>query len=161
MTEGLSLLPTLQLPAKFPPRTWQLLTFPSTLYLQPVLDVLLQSVPESERLGIHLGLQEALVNAARHGNQLDPSKSIAVRYARIRRDRCWIIRDEGSGFTPPAAPCDHWSDPIPCESGECGRGLYILFQVFDQVHWNPAGNQLALYKRFYPTQRLSLVASSF
>lgn len=121
----------------------------------------MQSVPPAEQLEIQLGLQEALVNAAKHGNRLDPSKSIAVRYAKTHRDRCWIVSDEGLGFAPPTAAWDHWKDPVPCESGECGRGLYILFQVFDRVYWNSTGTQLVLYKRCRPARRLSFAASFF
>ncbi|NJN30618.1 MAG: ATP-binding protein [Synechococcales cyanobacterium RM1_1_8] len=142
-----------QLTAHFSRHAWKALSFPSTLYLQPILDILLEPVPVGDRMAVQLGLQEALVNAAKHGNGLDPEKSISIRYAKTSRELCWIISDQGQGFTPPRLPCQGWSDGIPCESEECGRGLFILYQVFDQVHWNNNGTQLALYKRHAPTHR--------
>lgn len=59
------------------------LQFASTLYFQPVIAFLLEGVPQRWQAEIRLGLQEALVNAARHGNGLDPNKkslySIAIK----------------------------------------------------------------------------------
>jgi len=53
-------------------KKWESLSFTSTLYLRPILDALLESAPALMREELRLGLQEALVNAAKHGNQLDP-----------------------------------------------------------------------------------------
>lgn len=155
MTVDLAEQSTQQLTASFSRRAWKSLSFPSTLYLQPILDVLMQDVPTAHQLNVQLGLQEALVNATRHGNGLDPSKSVSIRYAKTNRELCWIITDEGQGFNTPSGSCENWNDPVPCESGECGRGLFILFQVFDQVKWNNNGTQLALYKRYAPSRRIT------
>ena len=46
-------------------RTWNTVSFASTLYLCPILDLLLAEVPEQLQAEIRLGLQEALVNAAK------------------------------------------------------------------------------------------------
>ncbi|MEM9136814.1 MAG: ATP-binding protein, partial [Cyanobacteria bacterium P01_F01_bin.42] len=61
---------------------WKTIVFPSTLYLFPVLELLLQPVPLSHQADIRLGLQEALVNAAKHGNGLDVQKSVEVKFSR-------------------------------------------------------------------------------
>lgn len=53
------------------------ISFASTLYLCPILDLLLSEIPPDLEPEIRLGLQEALVNAATHGNQLDTQKTIA------------------------------------------------------------------------------------
>ena len=53
-------------------RKWRNLSFTSTLYLAPVLDLLLDEVPSEWQPELRLGLQEALVNAVKHGNSLDP-----------------------------------------------------------------------------------------
>ncbi|MGB8698616.1 MAG: anti-sigma regulatory factor [Thermosynechococcaceae cyanobacterium] len=126
---------------------WLTLSFPSTLYLCPILDLLLQDIAEEFRTDVRLGLQEGLVNAAKHGNQLDPSKCVTVRYARLRDRHEWTILDQGVGFLPPTL-CRTWvsHNPLPEEGCECGRGLFILFQVFDQVQWNATGTQLSLTK---------------
>jgi serine/threonine-protein kinase RsbW len=129
---------------------WLNLSFPSTLYLCPILDLLLQGVPDVFQAELRLGLQEALVNAAKHGNLLNPEKSVFVRYARLANRHEWIITDQGIGFEPPPSPChlnphqEHL--PAPAHGCEGGRGLFILFEVFDQVQWGKAGTELCLSK---------------
>lgn len=135
-------------------------SFPSTLHLHPILDVLLSRIPENCHSEIRLGLQEALVNAAKHGNNLDPGKSIYIRFRATSGGYWWIISDQGTGFRPesensernrscsldqdvgsedPDRDCTHERD--------CGRGLYILHHIFDQVEWSSDGKELMLYKR--------------
>ncbi|MEM9266093.1 MAG: ATP-binding protein [Cyanobacteria bacterium P01_F01_bin.13] len=127
---------------------WDKLSFTSTLYLYPVIDTLLEIAPSQMRDELRLGLQEALVNAAKHGNSLDPSKHISVQYAKVHDTYWWIITDQGSGFEFPHG-CRICSDGTDSENtDDCGRGLFILHQIFDQVHWSSKGNEVHLCKRF-------------
>ena len=61
-------------------RRWGTLSFASTLHLCPILDLLLADVPSYCECELRLGLQEALVNAAVHGNKLDPTKTVLVQF---------------------------------------------------------------------------------
>jgi serine/threonine-protein kinase RsbW len=112
------------------------------------LDLLLQGVPDCFYAELRLGLQEALVNAAKHGNLLNPEKSVSVRYARLQNRHEWIITDQGIGFEPPASLChlNPLQEHLPAQGCAGGRGLFILFEVFDQVQWNKAGTELSLSK---------------
>jgi anti-sigma regulatory factor (Ser/Thr protein kinase) len=125
------------------------MSFASTLYLRPILDLLLVQIPTEWQAEIRLGLQEALVNAAKHGNKLDPSKTIIVQFTITTREYCWVIADEGSGFTP-SCGCDRYDhdliEELPIDEAESGRGLCILHEVFDRVHWNREGTKLTLSK---------------
>ena len=57
-----------------------------------------------EIFGIKLSLEEALVNAVKHGNGLDPNKKVHVEY-RVGPDRIDIrILDEGPGYDPSRVP---------------------------------------------------------
>ncbi|MGH2414160.1 MAG: ATP-binding protein, partial [Microcystaceae cyanobacterium] len=96
---------------------------------------------------IRLGLQEALVNAAKHGNKLDPSKTVVVQFSMTKEEYSWTISDKGKGFTPDCNCHPHYAQLLPPEEAENGRGLCILHQIFDQVHWNHQGTQLKLCKR--------------
>ena len=127
---------------------WSTMSFASTLYLCPILDLLLVNIPSEWRAEVRLGLQEALVNAAKHGNKLDPSKTVIVRFTVTSREYSWIIADEGTGFVP-QCDCDSSHDPsehLPDDKSENGRGLCILHEIFDRVHWNREGTQLTLAK---------------
>ena len=133
---------------------WRRLSFASTLYLQPIVELLIDHVHGSLQENIRLGLQEALVNAATHGNQLHPHKQIAVEYCQAPSGYCWIISDQGQGFVR-RLPCqqvdidcpDCQSQWFPPDESEDGRGLGILMEVFDQVHWNHDGTRLHLNKK--------------
>lgn len=124
---------------------WGSLSFVSTLYLYPVLEILLAEVPKPWRAEVRLGLQEALVNAAKHGNGLDPTKQITVRYTVLASRFSWVITDQGQGFNHPCHP----RDCLDCNElhvGECGRGLFILYRIFDQVTWHHGGKEVHLHK---------------
>ncbi|MCG9884298.1 MAG: ATP-binding protein [Cyanobacteria bacterium] len=141
-------------------RPWRKLSFASTLHLCPVLDLLTADVPPPWRDQVRLGLQEALVNAAKHGNCLDPSKQVYVRFMTMCEGYWWVITDQGCGFETPhccsaiaasedaGAIAEVLDDPfaLPCDDWECGRGLFILRQVFDGVQWSDCGRELRLYK---------------
>ncbi len=121
---------------------WGTMTFASTLYLGPILDLLLAEVPASWQMELRLGLQEALVNAAKHGNKLDPRKRITVRFSMIDSQYWWVISDEGGGFNPQFC----LNDLLPEDESECGRGVCLLYTIFDQVQWSADGRELRLSK---------------
>lgn len=138
-------------------RSWNTISFASTLYLCPILDLLLAEIPRQWQAEIRLGLQEALVNAAKHGNQLDPSKTVEVRFCVVGDEYWWAIADQGNGFNC-SCPCSSdMGEHVPHEEGECGRGLYILHQIFDIVDWNDRSRELKLCKQFSNPYRLPLV----
>ena len=139
-------------------RHWNTVSFASTLYLIPILDLLLAEIPSRWKAEVRLGLQEALVNAAKHGNKLDPSKTVLVRFSSKANQHWWVISDQGNGFKP-AHDChpDDTDSFLPCDERECGRGLYILHQIFDQVQWNSQGTELRLCKCVNETTRSPLV----
>lgn len=126
---------------------WGSLSFVSTLYLCPILDRLMAQVPRRWQAEVRLGLQEALVNAVKHGNCLDPEKVIFVRYKALGGQYWWVIEDQGGGFD-----FNHCCDPTKAGKDaaaihDCGRGLYILHQIFDEVRWARGGRELHLCKR--------------
>jgi serine/threonine-protein kinase RsbW len=123
---------------------WSNLSFTSTLYLAPVLDLLLNEVPSEWQAELRLGLQEALVNAAKHGNSLDPCKQITVKFSIISQIYCWVITDQG--LEPQLFEVGQ-EDPTPCHDLECGRGFYILRKIFDHVLWDNDIHRLTLCKK--------------
>jgi len=125
-------------------RKWSNLSFTSTLYLAPVLDLLLDEVPSEWQPELRLGLQEALVNAVKHGNSLDPCKQITVKFSIVSQMYWWVITDQGSDLQSSGGSKD---DPTPCHDLECGRGFYILRKIFEHVHWDSDTHRLTLCKR--------------
>ncbi|MDJ1185582.1 ATP-binding protein [Roseofilum casamattae] len=135
-------------------RQWNTISFASTLYLCPILDLLLTHIPEKVPSDWHqevrLGLQEALVNAAKHGNNLDPSKQVSVRFFMSEDCHWWAISDSGCDSDRadrcPCIPVE--SANLPEVESECGRGLFILHQIFDSVQWSPEHRELRLCKHW-------------
>ncbi|BDI17220.1 ATPase [Nostoc cf. commune SO-36] len=137
-------------------RYWGTISFASTLYLCPILDLWLAEIPAKLQAELRLGLQEALVNAAKHGNNLDPSKTVVVRFSLIDNQYWWIISDQGNGFTPSSTNEEEPTDYLPPDESENGRGLCLLHQIFDQVEWNRKGTELRLCKQMEARRGLSL-----
>ena len=137
-------------------RNWGTISFASTLYLCPILDLLLAETPTKMQAELRLGLQEALVNAAKHGNNLDPGKKVIVRFSLIDNQYWWVISDQGGGFSPTSNDEDDPTEFLPPDESENGRGMCILHQIFDQVEWNKKGTELRLCKQLETRPRLSL-----
>jgi serine/threonine-protein kinase RsbW len=99
---------------------------------------------EREIFGIKLAIEEALVNAIKHGNQLDKNKKVWIAYG-IRDDVfCIRIRDEGKGFDPDDVP-----DPTFDENLErpCGRGLLLMRHYMNEVTFLHQGTCVCMWKR--------------
>jgi serine/threonine-protein kinase RsbW len=96
-----------------------------------------------EIFGIKLALEEALVNAVKHGNRLDPNKKVHVEY-RVAADRIDIrIVDEGAGYDPSRVP-DCKADANLERPG--GRGLLLMRHYMTEVIILPPGNELVMSK---------------
>jgi serine/threonine-protein kinase RsbW/non-specific serine/threonine protein kinase len=126
------------------PLRWADFITPSTLQLAPLLEILLEPVAGAARLSeLQLGLQEALVNAVRHGNGCDPGKCLRVRLIKTPRWLVWQIQDEGPGM-PKKARLHALPEAVDALTG---RGLFLIHHCFDDVRWSPRGNRLQLAVR--------------
>ncbi len=124
-------------------------TIPSDLAearrVQDLIEEALQASAYAEHdiFAIKLALEEALVNAIKHGNQMDPDKRVFVSY-RVTPDRFDIrITDEGQGFDPEDVP-----DPTAIENLErpCGRGLLLMRHFMTEVEYHGRGNAVSMAK---------------
>lgn len=98
---------------------------------------------EHEIFGVHLAVEEALVNAIRHGNGLDESKYVRAKF-QLSADRLWVeIMDEGAGFDPEELPDPTDYDNIECP---CGRGVLLMRNFMNRVEYNDRGNRVVMEK---------------
>jgi serine/threonine-protein kinase RsbW len=91
-----------------------------------------------------IALDEAIVNAIKHGNKCDPRKAVHI-IAEFSADGArFTVADEGPGFEREKVP-----DPTdPCRLLEPnGRGLLLINHIMDEVCYNQAGNRLEMFKR--------------
>lgn len=99
--------------------------------------------PDRDVFAVRLALEEALVNAIKHGNRMSPEKSVEIK--------CWIsdervrieIQDEGEGFDRQDVP-----DPTLVENLErpCGRGIMLMGAFMNLIEYNDQGNKVTLEK---------------
>ncbi len=124
---------------------------------------------EGDRLRVGVALEEALLNAAYHGNLEVDSElrehDFAMYYETARqrakafpyRDRrvfvsvelssegaTYRILDQGRGFDPRSLPDP--TDPRNLERSS-GRGLLLMRTFMDRVEYNATGNEVTLVKR--------------
>jgi serine/threonine-protein kinase RsbW len=99
---------------------------------------------EAEVFGVRLALEEALVNAVKHGNRNDPTKWVWASWHVGPRRVLVEIEDDGDGFEPRAVP-----DPCAPEYLErsCGRGLLLMRTYMSWVRYNSRGNRVTMIKR--------------
>jgi serine/threonine-protein kinase RsbW len=119
--------------------------------VQDRIELSLAASDASERdiFCIKLALEEALVNAIKHGNQLDLSKSVSISYQVLRLSFEIRITDQGPGFDPDDLP-----DPTAIENLErpCGRGVMLMRHYMSDVEYYPPGNSLRMRRDFKPKQ---------
>ena len=92
---------------------------------------------------VHLALEEAFINAIKHGNKMDSTKQVQVDYSVDSGKIEICITDEGKGFNPNGIP-----DP---RSGEnlyrpSGRGLLLINSYMDLVEYNERGNSVRMVR---------------
>lgn len=99
---------------------------------------------QSDRFAIQMGLEEALTNAIKHGNQNDSGKFVTLRVQIDSQEIRIGVEDEGQGFRHSRV-----RDPTRKSNRkrESGRGVALIRFFMDEVHYNEAGNQLEMVKR--------------
>jgi serine/threonine-protein kinase RsbW len=93
---------------------------------------------------VRLALEEAVVNAIKHGHQGDTSKAVRVAYQVTPECVQLEVEDQGPGFRPDELP-----DPLDPENLEraCGRGVFLMRHYMHEVAYNERGNCVRLCRR--------------
>jgi serine/threonine-protein kinase RsbW len=92
---------------------------------------------------VHLTLEEAFLNAVKHGNQMDPTKKVRVEYSVDAEKVDIAITDEGKGFEPDRVADPRFGDKL-FEPG--GRGLLLMNSYMDIVEFNERGNSVHMVR---------------
>lgn len=111
---------------------------------QDQIEQLLQTQASTHDVfSIKLALEEALINAIKHGNQLDRNKKVYISYRFLADVFEVTITDEGTGFDPSDVP-----DPTAIENLErpCGRGLMLMRHYMSKVTYSGRGNSVTMSK---------------
>lgn len=109
-----------------------------------IIDLLKENgFTDRDLFGMRLALEEALVNAIKHGNNLADDKQVNVICQLTENHVKVVITDEGEGFKLEAIP-----DPTEEENLEkpCGRGIMLMKAYMTSVDYNDLGNSVTIIK---------------
>ena len=97
-----------------------------------------------ERSNLFVALDEAFVNAVKHGNKNDPTKLVRITAELTPEEASFTVEDEGEGF-------DINQIPDPCDPANLfrtsGRGVLLIYNIMDEVEYNAQGNRVKMVKR--------------
>lgn len=93
---------------------------------------------------LFIALDEAFVNAVKHGNKQDPHKLVRITADLSAKEARFTIEDEGDGFNLKDVP-----DPLDPANlfKTSGRGVLLIHNIMDEVRYNERGNRLTMIKR--------------
>jgi len=135
---------------------------PSDLKLMDgVLHYLIQRVAalgviKPDASNLFTALDEAFVNAVKHGNKHDHSKLVRITADLSPKEARFTVEDEGQGFDVNDIP-----DPRDPENlfKTSGRGVLLIYNIMDEVAYNERGNRLTMVKRPDQTLEHELIES--
>jgi serine/threonine-protein kinase RsbW len=101
-------------------------------------------VVKAEQSNLFVALDEAFVNAVKHGNKFDLTKLVRITMEASRSEARFTIEDEGEGFDVNSIP-----DPLDPANlfKTSGRGVLFIYNIMDEVKYNERGNRLTMIKR--------------
>lgn len=117
--------------------------------MHTVLDYLIKRVEKNGVVGaedshLFIALDEAFVNAVKHGNKFDATKMVKISAEVSAKEARFTVEDEGEGFKLDQVP-----DPTDTANlfKTSGRGVLIIHNVMDEVTYNERGNRLTMVKK--------------
>ncbi len=101
-------------------------------------------VVNPETSNLFVALDEAFVNAVKHGNKFDTSKLVRITADISPEEARFTIEDEGDGFNVAEIP-----DPLDPHNlfKTSGRGVLFIYNIMDEVKYNERGNRLTMVKK--------------
>jgi serine/threonine-protein kinase RsbW len=97
-----------------------------------------------ERSNLFVALDEAFVNAVKHGNKNDLTKLVKITAELSPKEAAFTVEDEGEGFNIQEIP-------NPCDPENLfrtsGRGVLLIYNIMDEVEYNAQGNRVKMIKR--------------
>jgi serine/threonine-protein kinase RsbW len=98
---------------------------------------------QEDIFAVHLAIEEAFINAIKHGNKMNADKEVKIGYS-VSPDKVEIsMTDQGSGFDPEAVPDPRLGENL-YKSG--GRGLLLMQSYMDVVEFNKRGNRVRMVR---------------
>lgn len=117
------------------------------------LESLCDNIDDGNLFESRVILNELLLNAVRHGNREDCTKSVAISAGVTKGGEAYfIIEDEGEGYD---YQCLMERKHVPldamevCSLKENGRGILIVLNLCDRIKFNKKGNKVVILKKLH------------
>jgi len=113
-------------------------------FTEKIIDKLKKfEIKENILFDLKLVLNEALINAVKHGNRLDKNKSVHLAIKKKdKRLEIWL-EDQGKGF-------DYRNLKLPTDSAnlakQSGRGVFLIKEFADELKFFNRGRKLKMVK---------------
>lgn len=92
---------------------------------------------------IRLSLEEALINAVKHGNKMQKDKEVSFKIKVLPKSVEIEIKDQGKGF-------EHRNIPLPTDEKNLektsGRGIFLIKKLMDKVEFLDGGSRIKMVK---------------
>ncbi len=97
-----------------------------------------------EQSNLFVALDEAFVNAVKHGNRNDTTKLLRITAELSAHEAIFTVEDEGAGFDVREIP-----DPRDLANlfKSSGRGVLLIYNIMDEVEYSERGTRLRMVKR--------------
>ena len=101
-------------------------------------------VIDPDQSNLFVALDEAFVNAVKHGNKFNTKKLVRITAELTDKEASFTVEDEGEGFDVNSIP-----DPLDPENlfKASGRGVLFIYNIMDEVKYNDRGNRLTMVKK--------------
>ena len=101
-------------------------------------------VVDANQSNLFVALDEAFVNAVKHGNKFNTQKLVRITAELSDKEASFTVEDEGEGFDINSIP-----DPLDPANlfKTSGRGVLFIYNIMDEVKYNKRGNRLTMVKK--------------
>jgi serine/threonine-protein kinase RsbW len=100
--------------------------------------------PDAAKFAVRLALEEALVNAFRHGHKNLPDEKVALEFRVTPDEAEMAVEDKGPGFTPAEVPDPTLDENLTVPTG---RGLLLMRAYMARVEYIGRGNRVEMLFR--------------
>ena len=98
---------------------------------------------QDDVFAVHLAVEEAFLNAVKHGNKMDPLKKVTIDWL-VDEEKVDIrLLDEGKGFQPESVPDPRFGENLYRPEG---RGLLLINAYMHVAEYNEPGNGLHMVR---------------
>ncbi|PKR78027.1 hypothetical protein CEY16_08900 [Halalkalibacillus sediminis] len=107
-----------------------------------------------DQMLVDLAIYEAYTNAFIHGNKRNTDKMIQITLLFLHHSMIIRVRDEGEGFSHKQVKekaMKRVNAPLE-DQLDHGRGLIIMHQMMDSLHFSSSGNEVIM-RKWYTSNR--------